>query len=246
MFSSHAALLRFSAGVAVQKISHQRYMQCHCLCATFLFLSLALTLSCARSGSDLPQVKPQDPNVISLEPQHWDFLYSNEVGPHPSNDPEGAWSFEFPQWNQAKGSQGHVNYLQTPFEATTKPSFVTITFKVESTKPQYVVFGDKLPATFELFFEQKNAKLSEENGRWWAPASKYDLGPDDEVRLISVPLTPDHWTNVNGKQDAKAFAAALANVGWFGLTFGGQSFAGHGVALNSGRAKFILIDYEVE
>ncbi len=145
--------------------------------------------------------------------------------------------------------QGHVNYVQTLFDATKTPQAVTITFKVESTNPQYEVFGDTLPATCRLFFEVKNDDLVSADGRWWADSSIYNLGSKDgQVQVFTIPLTPAIWTNVYGKSgtdDPQGFAGALANVGYFGLTFGGQSFAGHGVALSGGSAKFILINYEV-
>lgn len=49
-----------------------------------------------------------------------------------------------------------------------------------------------------------------------------------------------------GQHDAAAFSSALENIGWVGLTFGGQYFWGHGVALDNGSAKFILIDFRIE
>ena len=227
--------------------SHLKYLRY--FYTAFFFLGLASTFGCgfAGSNSDLPNASPANPNVVSLDPHNWYILYSNGVGPHPSSDPaEGAWSIAFPGDNNTAGI-GHLNYVQTPFDATKTPQAVTITFKVESTNPQYEVFGDTLPATFRLYLERKDdLDLQNPNGRWWANGSKYDLGPqDNQVHVITVPLTPDKWSNVYGKFDTKAFESALANVGWFGLTFGGQDFAGHGVALTSGTSKFILINYEV-
>lgn len=218
--------------------------------AAFIFVGLALTVGCgfvgSGSNSSLPKDTAAEPDTISPNPQDWYIRYSNDVGPHPSTDPEGDWSFEFPTWSSNNLIQGHVNYVETPFDATKTPSVVTITFKVESTAPKYRVFGDTLPATFRLFFEQKGDNMSNADGRWWAGSSRYDLGSaPNQVHVTSVLLTPDKWTNVYGKQDPNAFAAALANVGYFGLTFGGQSFAGHGVALAGGTSKFILINYEV-
>ncbi len=222
-----------------------------CLCTAFFFLSLALTFGCGLAGSNnspLPNALPQDPNVVSLNPQNWDILYSSGVGPHPVSDPtEGAWAFDFPGDNNL-AAVGHVNYVQTPFNATKTPQAVTITFKVESTNPQYEVFGDLLPATFRLFFEQKNDNLTSADGRWWTNIV-YNLGSaDNQVHVFTVSLTPGQWGNVygvNGAKDSSGFTAALKNVGWFGLTFGGQWFAGHGAAVTSGSAKFVLINYEV-
>jgi len=141
-----------------------------------------------------------------------------------------------------------VNYVQTPFSATTTLHRVSMTFRVDSDAPQYKVVdsSDVLPATFRLYFEQQGDDLRNPNGRWWAPASKRDLGSiDNNTLTIAVPLTYDQWTNVDGQQDPQAFSAALGNVGWIGVTFGGQYFAGHGVALTSGTADYVLIDLTV-
>jgi hypothetical protein len=141
-----------------------------------------------------------------------------------------------------------VNYVQTPFKATSTPHNVIITFKVESNAPQYDVLdtGDKLPATVHLFIEQQNDDLISPNGRWWASASQYNLGSHDgEIITYTIPLVYNQWSNVYGHQDPQAFSAALENIGWVGLTYGGQFFWGHGVALGSGSAKFVLIDFQV-
>ena len=126
---------------------------------------------------------------------------------------------------------------------------MVVTFRVESTEAQYVVIDptDKLPATVRLFFEQRGDNLQDPNGRWWAQSSMYDLGSQDGQTLtITVPLTYEEWSNVYGKYNAQAFSEALKNVGWVGMTFGGQFFAGHGVAVSSGSAKYILIAYNVD
>jgi hypothetical protein len=208
----------------------------HCL------ILLTCLAACGYSSPTLPSVQPQAPNVISLDPQDWYILYSAGMPPHPSAYNRG-WSFEFPR------DGGHVNYVQTPFSATTTPHSVSITFRVESDAPEYKVADptDSLPATFRLFFEQQHDDLRNPNGRWWAPGSKQNLGSIDNSTLtIVVALTYDQWTNVYGQQDAQAFSAALENIGWVGVTFGGQDFAGHGVGLVSGSAEFILVDYHVD
>jgi hypothetical protein len=191
-----------------------------------------------------PSIPPQQTNAISLDPQNWYIYYSSGVPPHPSPDDEGAWSFAFP----AVETGGHVNYVQTPFTATTAMHNISVTFKVESSASQYEVLDptDIPPATIHLFIEQQGDDLVDPNGRWWAGASGYNLGSQDNaVIMFIVPLTPDQWTNVYGKQDPTAFYAALQNVGWIGLTCGGQYFWGHGVALASGSAKFVLINLQV-
>ena len=208
-----------------------------------LVLSLASCLvGCGYSG--VPDIRPEEPNQVSLDPQNWYIFYSAGMPLHPSADSEGAWSFELP----SSETGGHVNYVQTPFSTTTTPNNMTITFKIESDAPQYKVLDpdDYPPATVRLFFEQRNDNLTDPNGRWWAGASIYDLGSQDGQTLtFTVPFTSDLWGNVDGQFDAQAFDAALKDVGWVGMTFGGQRFAGHGVAVSSGSAKYVLIDYRV-
>lgn len=190
-----------------------------------------------------PDIRPQAPNVVSLAPQNWYIFYSAGVR-DPAADASGVWSFDFPNSNGG----GHVNYLQTPFNATKTLYNVNVTFKVESTAPEYKVIDstDIPPATIHLFIEQQGDDLKNQNGRWWAAAGGYNLGShDNETIMFTVPLTPDHWTNVIGQHDPQAFAAALGNIGWIGLTCGGFYFWGHGVALGSGSAKFILVDFQV-
>jgi len=211
------------------------------VCALLALAGCALT---ASSGGP-PQVGPQAPNVVSLDPNQWYILYSAGMPRHPSADPAGAWSFEFP--NHSTG--GHVNYVETPFNATTTLHNVTVTFLVEDDAAQWVVIDptDHLPATCRLMIERQNDDLTDPNGRWWAQASMYNLGSEDnQVLTISIPLTPDHWTNVMGQQDAEAFAQTLQEIGWVGVTFGGQFFAGHGVAISGGSAKYVLINYSVD
>lgn len=218
------------------------------LTLTFHGLAVWLLISsmgCGFTGSaGPPNIPPEEPNVVSVDPANWYIFYSAGMPAHPSPDPQGAWSFDFPKSENG----GYLGYVETPFNATVALHNVTITFDVEDNAAQYVVHDptDHLPATFRLMIEQQNDNLSDPNGRWWAQASMYDLGSqDNQILTISVPLTSDQWSNVYGKYDDQAFAQALQNVGWVGLTFGGQYFAGHGAAISSGSAKFILIDYSI-
>lgn len=214
-----------------------------CLCTTFVLTGLVLTVGCGYSGSNPYGDPPPEPNVISLNPQEWNILYSPDMPLHPAPDPEGAWSFEFPL-----RVDGSVHYVAVPFKGTIPLHEVTITFKVESKSAQYAVMdpSDHPPATFHLFFEENN-EIGNLNDRWWADYGGYNLGSQDgQVLIISVPLKSADWSNMYGQHDPVAFSAALAHVGTFGLTFGGQYYWGHGAAVSSGSAKFILINYGVD
>ena len=214
---------------------------------TLLLASLSCLTGCGfltRGVTPPPNIPPQEANVVSLDPQNWYIFYSDGVPLHPSAGSGGTWLFAFP----SSQDNGHVGYIQTPFNATTTLHNVSMTFRVESDQPQYLVrdASDIPPATIHLFFEQKGDDLSNPDGRWWADAGGYNLGSqDDQTLTITVPLTWDQWTNVDGAKDQIAFSAAFANVGWIGFTCGGQYFWGHGVAMSSGSAKFILINFQV-
>jgi len=161
---------------------------------------------------------------------------------HPAHNAESAWSFSFP-------TAGHVNYVQTPFNASAVLKSVHITFRVASNAPQYEVIdpNDILPATVHIFFEQQNDNLVNPDGRWWADPSQYNLGSqDNETTTAIVPFDPSQWSNVYGDKDPQSFYGALNNVGWIGVTYGGQYFWGHGVALGGGAASYMLIDFHVE
>lgn len=210
----------------------------------FALCMLLLGSSVGCGATAVPNIRPQEPNVISLDPNDWYIYYSSGMPAHPAADTAGAWSLTFP----SSGNGGHVNYVQTPFNLTTAPQQVSVTFRVESETAQYVVTDptDKLPATVRLFFEQQGDDLNDPNGRWWANASIYSLGSQDgQTFTFTIPFTSDQWTNVDGDHDAAAFSAALNNIGWVGMTYGGQYFAGHGVAISGGSAQYILVNYQV-
>lgn len=226
---------------------------------------LALTSGCGYAGDSSSSQgypdTPLQPNEVSLQPSQWYITYSPGMPEHPTTDSTGAWAFSLPEYathlNPPPGS-GSVGYVYTPFKATKPLHTVTITFKVKSTKPLYHVMdpSDHPPATFHLFFATQGYNLSNANDRWWGVingynndgynSGGYDLGSrDNQVLTMSIPLTPANWTNVYGNSDSQAFNAALSKVGWFGLTFGGQYYWGHGVAIASGAAQFILVNYVV-
>jgi hypothetical protein len=61
--------------------------------------------------------------------------------------------------------------------------------------------------------------------------------------IFSVPVDQSNWANVYGEAN---FGDTLYNIGSVGFTLGGGCFAGHGVAVSSGSAKFQIIDYEIQ
>jgi hypothetical protein len=204
--------------------------------------SLVLLVSCG-GFSGPPNVVPAQPNSISLGPQSWYILYSDDMPNHPLPSADGAWSVNLPD------NPGSVNYVQTPFFETTPHSMITITFRVDSSSN--VDYNGRVdpdaanPATFHLFMERRDDDFTNEYYRWWSAG--YILGSkDNSVVTIEAPLTSDAWTSVYGHHDATEFADTLNHLGWVGFTFGGVNRFGHGVNLLSGTAKFTLLNFQVE
>jgi len=104
------------------------------------------------------------------------------------------------------------------------------------------------PATVRPFFE--GTHNTNTTGRWWAiPPNDYVLAPGSMV--ITVPLTPANWSDVNGQNGASSsqtiagFADSLNNLSMIGMTFGGGCFYGHGVNVSGGTAEFRVLDYRI-
>jgi hypothetical protein len=212
-----------------------------------LLLLVAVCLSvylCGCASSYHVDAAPQTMDIVSLNPQDWQFFYGADLGTSPAATTQGAWAFQLPD------QPGQVNYLETPFKTDKTPASISITFEINSTEPQYngtVDPNDTDPAHFHLFFERKDDEaLTNPNYRWWCGQGGYQLGSNDNhVITLTCPLTYDHWTGVYGQQDAAGFQDALTNVAWVGITFGGNDFYGHGVNLTGGQAQFVLMNYQV-
>lgn len=62
---------------------------------------------------------------------------------------------------------------------------------------------------------------------------------------MTVPLQVSSWINVNGQSsDGTGFQAAIYDPQAVGLTFGGGCFKGHGVNIDKGSARFILLSFQ--
>ena len=213
-----------------------------------IVLSLVACASLTLAGCGLPvppDVKPAQAGVASLNPQSWYILWAKDMPDHPATVANGAWSFSFPDQN------GYVSYVQTPFDALPANAQITVTFRIDHSEDATFngsvdpTAGD--PATFHLFLETQNDNFLIYTNRWWAETGGFTLdSANGRDVTISVPLNWKNWSDVMGQQDPNCFANALQNVGWVGMTFGGQNSWGHGVNMISGTATFTLIDFRVE
>jgi hypothetical protein len=97
-----------------------------------------------------------------------------------------------------------------------------------------------------LFLQQRGDTLTaqEPYKRWWSvPYVELHEGES----TLSVAVSPDQWTSVFGQGGAEVpneFSTAISKLGNVGFTFGG-TFAGHGVFVTGGSARFGLKEFSV-
>jgi hypothetical protein len=109
------------------------------------------------------------------------------------------------------------------------------------------------PAGIRPFFFSQLSKLQHNyTYEWWAntKSSYYILHDTNGTSVtLSVSFDPANWSSIYGvfgNQDVKDFTAALSNINYIGLSYGGGCFFGHGVSVNGGEATFTLQSLNVE
>ena len=158
----------------------------------------------------------------------------------------GLVAFDFPIGDPAIN---HVDYV-TQSHSGPLTTDISVTYTVTGTADlEPNTSGFKCPcgtAVVHLFIGQRgynpyNYDISEMTKRWWSTATT-DLSPG--IHTMTLSLQPGGWIDVDGKLGDTApvgFAAALADVGSVGITFGAsQGPAGHGVAAVTGGATLVI------
>ena len=230
----------------------------------FLFWFLVAALA-ACNGTSSPPAPPGAP--IDMSAAAWQIRYSPGMPAQPSAASGGGWQFAFPSNASgvcpAPATQPpdfnlspchHVDYVTVPYASSIVAKSMVMTFDVVTLSPTYdyrTATNNTCtrPAVVRLLLEHSgDAALRNPVYRWWSGPS-YRLDGSVSGAVISVPLTADQWSDVNGQSgsaNAAAFADTLANVGAIGMTFGGGCFYGHGVYLDSGSATFVVTNFTLQ
>ena len=190
-------------------------------------------------------------STLSLSPNDWNLRFCHGVPDHPAATGGSAvWYFDFPS-----GEGSGVDYVTTPYHPTQdiQGKTLSMTFKVVSNAP---IYGLSDPATYPPIALHLYLERSGDDGtgngemqyyRWWCPSGYYNLGSADNTEVtIFCRLSSESWTSVRGATDAAEFQQTLRSLQWIGFTFGGSAGWGHGVNLQSGTARFELIDFSVQ
>jgi hypothetical protein len=102
------------------------------------------------------------------------------------------------------------------------------------------------PPHLSLYFQGRGDDFTagKPNHRWWAPFGFVTIKPGSLD--VTVPLSADLWTQVFGRHDPQAFGQAIAQPQAIGLTFGAGCFAGHGLFVTGGTARFHIRSFTVQ
>jgi hypothetical protein len=193
---------------------------------TIVVLALLLT---ARNNEGLPAV------AAPISP--WKIAYSPNM-PARMSGTEGNWYFDFPNKNG-------VHYVYKVAPAIRVGQTITMHFAITG-KGSFVPTEGTATARVRLFLQQRGDTLTaqEPYKRWWSVTY---LELREGKFTLTASLSPDEWTSVFGQRGAEVlneFNGAISQLANVGFTFGG-TFAGHGVYVTGGNARFILRQYSV-
>lgn len=201
-----------------------------------------------------PAPTPTGNNALSLDPAKWSLLggrhradlsvIDNPIYP---NFLSGALSLDFPADTNPGDGFITVNYLTTLY---TLPMLGKAAISVDidmvmsgATHFEWKTAANNLdsttPAKFRFMFWSDERYTGMESGRWFSNPTAFQLDQGGAARM-TVPLTPDRWSNVYGKfgsQVPAQFQQALGHPTKLGFVMGGGWFFGHGVYITGGAAR---------
>jgi hypothetical protein len=192
------------------------------------------------SNSSAPPVSPPGPGTS------WSMNYGRPPGAVTMQP--GDW-FDFPVCQLAPAPEDpsklslpcSVNYVERPWVPLIGKQSVTLKYEITGTDPVFsfqtnpnnVCPGD---ASLSLLLHRAGDNLSFQYHRWFSQSSakKLQLGRFE----YAVPLQMSSWTPVYPPGIQTLFDQALAEIATIGFVLGGGCFAGHGVALTGGSARW--------
>ena len=192
-------------------------------------------------------------NQISLLPEVWEIRFSYDMPNRPYAHGPG-WAFDFPIGSNCSAKNGcpGVHYITTKY-ITPIPAHAVLILSFEIEADSSSVFNFKLekdnacdgaPASVRAILQRADDDLYGASNRFWSNPASVVLAPGEHT--MTVELSLDQWTNVEGERSESGFAEILKNMGNIGVTFGGGCFFGHGVNVSGGGARFIMTRFELK
>lgn len=178
-------------------------------------------------------------STLSMKVQNWNIKYSINMPTRPTQDGE-SWYFTIPK------DTGEVDYVLCDHNQPITAEFIKMEGLIEADSKVEFDYktegnnqGEGNPPQFRvLLYRNMNGTYD----RWWSNPLAVNLKPGKFS--LSVPLTSDNFSSVNGAMGNSSAAAeagfkqTLSNPFAIGITFGGGYFFGHGIKVRNGSAKF--------
>jgi hypothetical protein len=176
-------------------------------------------------------------SALAASSSGWTIAYSPGM---PSEMPtkDGNYYFDFPKMDGV-----HYVYQRAP--AVGVGQTVTMVFTIEGSGT-FIPTEGTASARVRLFLQERGDTLTaaEPHKRWWSTAFA-ELKPG--TFALTAVIAPELWSSVLGKNGGEIpgeFYNAISNLANIGFTFGG-TFAGHGVYVIGGNARFVLKEFRV-
>jgi hypothetical protein len=172
----------------------------------------------------------------------WSILYSPGMPPSLSQNADGSYYVDLPH-------QDGLHYVVQGARGNLTGKTITIKFELVGTGELLASDpGETCPCSVSLYLQQQDDTLSavDEFKRWWS--HKIPLNAQGEALVV---VSPENFTQVFGKRGSdfpQQFQAAMSNLANVGFTFGGTSFAGHGIYVKqgTGSVRFVLKEYSIK
>jgi hypothetical protein len=216
-------------------------------------LLLAVTLATCNDNPPPPS------SGISMNADAWTIGpvidgkdYSVGMPLRPTTEGSG-WRFDFPK-SCGKQPDCSVHYVTVGAGGLKPSQSQSISAKFTITASSNAVFNCRIipnnpegysnePAETMFVLQHKNDDWNTELYRYFSYPERTKLSPG--TYTVTVPLTPDKWISMMGKPAAATMTDTLNNLANVGLVFGGCGYAGHGVQMAQGTARFALDNFTI-
>ena len=199
----------------------------------FSIVAGAVLLSACDKSPAPPPVVPNKPS------SEWTFVYS----PNMPKTMKGN-KFTYPD----KDGVHYVLKSSVNNDEKLLDKTITLKFKLTGTgTPLPVPGSDEPPATVSVIIFRKGDNWQNRDHRWWFRQRANLTSVPGEYSIVAH-VEAAEWGNVDGIPGDKRpgeFASTANNVGAYGFTFGGKSFAGHGQYAKQ-PVEFELLEWSIK
>jgi hypothetical protein len=229
--------------------------------ALFCVIAVSVLATCLFAASVPSVTRAENFDNPAPGAVKWKVVDYNRTQTHPARIPykvPGGIAFDFLYTpDTALLGTSHPSYSGDLIgNMTGKTVMATVGVTVTSGNPQFTYYGQPscgdVPANVRLYFQTNTSGKFEETDYWWSNPMSYSLESlkSGDKTLVALFSDPAEWSDYNGHFGSDpvytaAFNAAVKDVQFVGLSFGGGCFFENGVGIQpgTGSAYFRLMDF---